>query len=619
MKKKRLSSQEVSKPFLLLFCACFLLYFGGVLLLYLGTSEHGPFQFSHRIYLSENALSPFSASVGYSTEDLKFAAFTSIEYSVFQKELNQNKLSRAEWSSRTADWICDKLRGLGLNMDTEKTSFGHDSGQNTYLITSVLHPLRATNTESILLGVKYHRTSVKERVITDLGLGISLLRYFSRSNWLAKDVILLVSENFESDVEKLIQLRALDFWVGNYMSEPHAGVIEAALHLQVSNNTFHRLHISSDSGSAFLPNLDLVNMITFVANYRTSTPVSIASNSPHAAQLKLQNSSCGGSGRFFSLIDFMLTQAFAPSISAHSIFNAYSIHSVTLIAENHGSQAKLHGSANCKFKELSILELGKTVEAVVRSLSNLLERFHQSFYFYLRPSTFEYIAIGDYYIFFAPVFLPLVFETLRFASRTSNFNIIRAIAVLLPLWIIAVCFCASLLITPPEKLQDILPWALFILMVTCSACFGCYGGFSKSVTRFVCPGCDLCWWSPFKTAVTIPLVLFLTCFSLVNFSFSFVVSCLIIPLYTYLYPSRYSTVQNVAGLVVSVLLSPIIVLVFMKLVFRIDFLEHSIISFHLLGSLTFPFLCLVYFPYNCAHILLFAYSIFFKNSLPLSS
>jgi len=40
--------------------------------------------------------------------------------------------------------------------------------------------------------------------------------------------------------------------------------------------------------------------------------------------------------------------------------------------------------------------LRSIVEGITRSLNNLLERFHQSFFFYLLPSTDNYISIGMY-------------------------------------------------------------------------------------------------------------------------------------------------------------------------------------------------------------------------------
>ena len=43
----------------------------------------------------------------------------------------------------------------------------------------------------------------------------------------------------------------------------------------------------------------------------------------------------------------------------------------------------------------------RVVEGIFRSLNNLLERFHQSFFFYLLPGTERYVSIGLYMIPFA--------------------------------------------------------------------------------------------------------------------------------------------------------------------------------------------------------------------------
>lgn len=43
-----------------------------------------------------------------------------------------------------------------------------------------------------------------------------------------------------------------------------------------------------------------------------------------------------------------------------------------------------------------IANAGLIIEGVFRSLNNLLEKFHQSFFFYLLPCTYRYISIGLY-------------------------------------------------------------------------------------------------------------------------------------------------------------------------------------------------------------------------------
>lgn len=48
----------------------------------------------------------------------------------------------------------------------------------------------------------------------------------------------------------------------------------------------------------------------------------------------------------------------------------------------------------------------------MRSVNNLLERFHQSFFFYLLPSSHYYISIGIYMPAFGLVVLPLLIQIL---------------------------------------------------------------------------------------------------------------------------------------------------------------------------------------------------------------
>ena len=55
----------------------------------------------------------------------------------------------------------------------------------------------------------------------------------------------------------------------------------------------------------------------------------------------------------------------------------------------------------------------RVVEGVFRSLNNLLERFHQSFFFYLLPATDRYVSIGLYMPPFGVLALPIVIKVGR--------------------------------------------------------------------------------------------------------------------------------------------------------------------------------------------------------------
>lgn len=52
----------------------------------------------------------------------------------------------------------------------------------------------------------------------------------------------------------------------------------------------------------------------------------------------------------------------------------------------------------------------RVIEGVLRSLNNLLERLHQSFFLYLLPATDRYVSIGLYMPPFGLIVLPLLLK-----------------------------------------------------------------------------------------------------------------------------------------------------------------------------------------------------------------
>lgn len=59
---------------------------------------------------------------------------------------------------------------------------------------------------------------------------------------------------------------------------------------------------------------------------------------------------------------------------------------------------------------LSLFTIGRTIESILRSLNNLLERLHHSFWFYILGGTHKFIMIS---VYIAPVillFVGLVFQ-----------------------------------------------------------------------------------------------------------------------------------------------------------------------------------------------------------------
>jgi GPI-anchor transamidase subunit GAA1 len=86
--------------------------------------------------------------------------------------------------------------------------------------------------------------------------------------------------------------------------------------------------------------------------------------------------------RLMTMLRGMSHQALGRGTGAHSVFMPYHIDAITLTATGDGWQDEM--------------ALGRTVESICRSLNNLLEHFHQSFFFYMLMQTNRFVSIGTY-------------------------------------------------------------------------------------------------------------------------------------------------------------------------------------------------------------------------------
>ncbi len=72
---------------------------------------------------------------------------------------------------------------------------------------------------------------------------------------------------------------------------------------------------------------------------------------------------------------------------------------------------------------LTPFTLARVIEGTVRSVNNLVERFHQSFYYYLLVNPYQFISIGNYMISLGLIVLgywAYVSPKLNEGSETSN-------------------------------------------------------------------------------------------------------------------------------------------------------------------------------------------------------
>lgn len=86
--------------------------------------------------------------------------------------------------------------------------------------------------------------------------------------------------------------------------------------------------------------------------------------------------------RLQTILRGMTKQGLGYATGAHSSFMPYHIDAITLQPKGHGWEDEM--------------ALGRTIESICRSLNNLLEHLHQSFFFYLLMHTNRFVSIGTY-------------------------------------------------------------------------------------------------------------------------------------------------------------------------------------------------------------------------------
>jgi glycosylphosphatidylinositol transamidase len=191
----------------------------------------------------------------------------------------------------------------------------------------------------------------------------------------SKDIIFLVAHDSVAGPQA---------WVDAYHSthSPYAaedlslmsGALQGAVCFDYPfDNRFETLHIAYDGINGQLPNLDLFNTAVSIASGQMGIGASIQGMHKHDDSYQQ---------RLLTLIKGMSSQALGHATGPHSVFMPYHIDAITLTTIGQGWQDEM--------------ALGRTVESICRSLNNLLEHLHQSFFFYLLMQSNRFVSIGTY-------------------------------------------------------------------------------------------------------------------------------------------------------------------------------------------------------------------------------
>lgn len=228
-----------------------------------------------------------------------------------------------------------------------------------------------------------------------VALVLTLARYFKRKSapdaqvdsdiliragwslW-SKDIIFLITEDSTAGPQAWVDAYHSTHNPSNVNSLPLvSGALQGALAIDYPAGTgghrFDKIHVVYDGINGQLPNLDLVNTITTIATGHMGIGTTIQRMWKHDDSYEQ---------RLETMLRGMLVQGMGQASGPHSAFMPYHVDAVTLQTVGDGWQDEM--------------SLGRLVESTVRSLNNLLEHLHQSFFFYLLMNAERFVSIGTY-------------------------------------------------------------------------------------------------------------------------------------------------------------------------------------------------------------------------------
>ncbi|TAQ84596.1 hypothetical protein B7494_g7067 [Chlorociboria aeruginascens] len=321
--------------------------------------------YSRRTYISENALLPGQVHTYFAGSDQNVFRGYKQEVDALEGKAN------LEVNDRLEEFF--KAAGLKVaRQHYEYKSAGETySGENVY---AILHAPRGDATEAIVL-VGAWKNIEGELNRSGVALVLTLARYFKRWSLWSKDIIFLVTADSKAGPQAWVDAYHDTHQSPAIESLPlKSGALQGAVVIDYPfNHRFESLHIVYDGINGQLPNLDLLNTVVSIASGQMGIGVSLQQMWHHSDTYK---------DRLQTMLRGMLNQGLGHASGPHSSFIPYHVDAITLQPFGEGWQDEM--------------AMGRVIESAFRSLNNLLEHLHQSFFFYLLMHAGRFVSIGTY-------------------------------------------------------------------------------------------------------------------------------------------------------------------------------------------------------------------------------
>ncbi|VDN50214.1 unnamed protein product [Dracunculus medinensis] len=502
-------------------------------------------KFSEKTRISENALLPALVN-----ENFQY----SHHINAFVKHFHNNYNNR-----ENRKYIENNLEMNGIKVQQQSFSlslpFFNYSGIN---IIGTIRANRSPSVESILLAVPLEENSI-EAMSTALALAI----YCREQIYWARDVIFVFVDGNIYGMAAYLSAHhgtTLPFMKFDRIKY-HSGSIVGAFVINATGSVFDTMDIKYNMINGQLPNLDLINLMVRLADKfsLTSTVFNHEYESEWLDAMK-------------TLKNAVVTQAFINNEGIHSIFGLFGIQAVTIHLKNIVSaHANLH-------------DLACICEGALRSLNNIIEKFHQSYFLYILPNCRHFISVAYYMPAIGLLLLPLIVRCLKEWFSIGQFALSNSY-----FWIHLIAFTnyiisSSLLASAHFYIYH--HFSLFLLFVP-------YYLEEKYIesTRFI---------------FLLEVSLILGSLSLLNFSLAFIISLIVVPVI--LFFSAFAAIKQLKRMkpIFGYFINPVILSIIFLLLFaekkesllnNLSVWINEFAQMHLLfGSIIYPILFVFLIP-----------------------
>ncbi|XP_068624983.1 glycosylphosphatidylinositol anchor attachment 1 protein [Battus philenor] len=400
---------------------CFLCYVGAIgWFLMLGNKE-----FNNETYFSENALLP-----GLVTKEFNAESSANRFYSEFLQEMEDKY---EETGEMPVPWLVGKMSQLHLEVYTHNFTLNYPMGQGQiYKGTNVYGILRAARTaslEAIVVSAPFRYLSSHQKgTAAGIALMLAFAQFARPQKYWAKDIIFLVTEyeqlgmqawleayhglnnepeTFYSSLGGFSKHGAPPMDFGKLLSsvnwgedttrclnpgklQGRSGSIQAAINLEFDTPKIKYVEVKIEGLNGQLPNLDLVNLV-----HKLCVKSGIHHSYKYSYSWIRRSKMDEWVNGIWTMLSMVNTQFPGVPTGNHGLFHRFGIEAVTLEGRDVNDPAGVPPKVN-SLPTANFYRLGVALESILRSLNNLLERFHQSYFFYLLAGTNRFISIGQY-------------------------------------------------------------------------------------------------------------------------------------------------------------------------------------------------------------------------------